>query len=215
MKRIAMLMVVMAMAIAAPASAGYLLYANSTDTVGANYGSSVTLSNNANMLADQAFVIPTNAYAMALTYTGDVNTGADFAKVRLLKTYMQLAPPSSWILAVNAGIDYAAATQDVRFWAGSGLSTTGTWYVNKLYDPIANVWGKTEMGSFDATGGNGSQLAPLFKVNVPAFKTSAPAGALNGYIFEITQIPIPEPGSMVAMLSGLVGLVGFGIRRRR
>ena len=26
---------------------------------------------------------------------------------------------------------------------------------------------------------------------------------------------VPEPGSMVVMFSGLVGLVGFGIRRRK
>jgi hypothetical protein len=34
---------------------------------------------------------------------------------------------------------------------------------------------------------------------------------------QITEIPTttPEPGSLVAMLSGLVGLVGYGIRRRK
>lgn len=31
----------------------------------------------------------------------------------------------------------------------------------------------------------------------------------------IPEAPIPEPGSMVALFSGLVGLVGFGIRRRK
>jgi hypothetical protein len=31
----------------------------------------------------------------------------------------------------------------------------------------------------------------------------------------ITDVPAPEPGSLMAMATGLVGLVGFGIRRRK
>jgi hypothetical protein len=31
----------------------------------------------------------------------------------------------------------------------------------------------------------------------------------------VFEFSVPEPGSMIAVLSGLIGLVGFGIRRRR
>lgn len=31
----------------------------------------------------------------------------------------------------------------------------------------------------------------------------------------VATAPVPEPGSMVALFSGLIGLVGFGIRRRK
>lgn len=37
--------------------------------------------------------------------------------------------------------------------------------------------------------------------------------AFGNYVLEVGQVP--EPGSMVAMFSGLVGLVGYGIRRRK
>jgi hypothetical protein len=37
----------------------------------------------------------------------------------------------------------------------------------------------------------------------------------TSHIAKFDNIMIPEPGSMFALLSGLVGLVGFGVRRRK
>ena len=39
----------------------------------------------------------------------------------------------------------------------------------------------------------------------------------GGIIYAVTadDAVIPEPSSLLAMLSGLVGLVGYGIRRRK
>jgi len=47
----------------------------------------------------------------------------------------------------------------------------------------------------------------------PIVSFEAPVGAIESWTIVATTVP--EPGSMVAMLSGLVGLVGYGIRRRK
>ncbi|MGI6294963.1 MAG: PEP-CTERM sorting domain-containing protein [Armatimonadota bacterium] len=39
--------------------------------------------------------------------------------------------------------------------------------------------------------------------------------AFTLYASTVAPVEVPEPGSMLAMFSGLVGLVGFGIRRRK
>lgn len=58
---------------------------------------------------------------------------------------------------------------------------------------------------------SGSQSAPTFTTNI-AFSGQPISLQL---VASAMPAEIPEPGSMVAVLSGLVGLVGFGIRRRK
>jgi len=53
--------------------------------------------------------------------------------------------------------------------------------------------------------------------NSPAIDTGIDTGLIpfSGSAPDIGAFETPEPGSMLAMFSGLVGLVGFGIRRRK
>ncbi len=55
---------------------------------------------------------------------------------------------------------------------------------------------------------SGKQATPNYTANI-AFTGEPIALQL------VAQSQVPEPGSMLAMFSGLVGLVGFGIRRRK
>jgi len=58
----------------------------------------------------------------------------------------------------------------------------------------------------------GSATNPAVTLVVPIVKTGTP-GRETAALYTLTQVP--EPGSMIALCSGLIGLVGFGIRRRK
>jgi len=63
---------------------------------------------------------------------------------------------------------------------------------------------------FDGTL-NGTSTSPLFDWTInDAGNYKGKDNALNAIL-----APVPEPGSILALASGLVGLVGFGIRRRK
>lgn len=212
------LLVCVLVALAASAQAAYVWNINSTDTAGANYGTAVTVGDPANANATQS-VISTNAsYAAAVVYSGGLD--ATFSKDVLRSRWFTTTPPQEWIIQAWSAGDYAMSTFDFRLWGGTTNVPTGTWYLYKYYDPFTQVWDTTSesfVSTVTAVAG-GTQASPALKLNLPAFKTNAPTAAGQGYIFALrnTEIAvIPEPGSMVAMLSGLVGLVGFGIRRRR
>jgi len=58
-------------------------------------------------------------------------------------------------------------------------------------------------------GVSGSSTAPTFTLATPLSYTG------NAISLQVVASTVPEPGSMVALFSGLIGLVGFGIRRRK
>ncbi|MDW8290022.1 MAG: PEP-CTERM sorting domain-containing protein, partial [Armatimonadota bacterium] len=35
------------------------------------------------------------------------------------------------------------------------------------------------------------------------------------YLLTLSLVPVPEPGGMVALATGIVGLLGYSMRRRR
>jgi hypothetical protein len=63
---------------------------------------------------------------------------------------------------------------------------------------------------FDGTQ-NGSSTNPIFTFEIPNAQNYK--GLSNA--LDVILAPVPEPGSILALASGLVGLVGFGIRRRK
>ncbi|MCE5322013.1 PEP-CTERM sorting domain-containing protein [bacterium] len=112
------------------------------------------------------------------------------------------------------------ATWHIKIWKQDGFvgdqikligwNPTGTYDVVKpvtlSIDSGSAICNGESVTSYTFTGAeNGSSTAPLFTWY---FDVS------EGQTYDLT-LAVPEPGSMVAMLSGLVGLVGFGIRRRK
>jgi len=85
---------------------------------------------------------------------------------------------------------------------GAGFDPQNAFFV-RLYQ------GETLLYTFDPTQ-NGTSTTPMFTATFPI-----EAGALLPNFFTLKREPIPEPGSMLALASGLVGLAGFAVRRRR
>lgn len=215
MKKV-LLVCVLVVALAGSASAlpNYIWNISCTDTNGANSGVAVNIGQFTPAgTAQQTYITSTSAYAAEVLYTGGLD--GTMAKTGLLQKDFRAVGSNVYILQVWAGTDYGMSTFDVRVWASTAAATKPAegWNLYKLYDPISQEWGKTKLNTtaLMATS-SGSASSPWFKGNLPSFKTGSPLGTGQGYIL---ALEIPEPGSMVAMLSGLVGLVGFGIRRRR
>jgi len=62
------------------------------------------------------------------------------------------------------------------------------------------------------TGIAGTKGTDFWQKSYTLGAADASGGAFQYFLLEAT---VPEPGSMVALFSGLVGLIGFGIRRRK
>jgi len=219
MKRIAMVCLLVMVVAGAASAAPYIWKTNATDTVGANAGVNVSVGVKtvSTTPIDQTFDTSNAAYMASVVYTGALD--ASLVKTNLYNTQYTTAAATTWILQAWAGSQYESASMDIRIWAATAATTkpTGTWTLYKLFDPISGVWGRESLGVVPIAASAGTQIAPWFKVNLPVSgnaKTPTPMDYGKGYILELSSV-VPEPGSMVAMLSGLVGLVGFGIRRRR
>jgi len=203
----------LALVVAGSASANYLWQANATSSANTYGGNALQFGYQAAAATTgQDWTTAGAAYCAVAT----LSAGVDGAKAALNKidkwTGSDRAPIYLAVWAVN---DYGGgANFDIRFWLGQTNTTGGVsakpLSVKVVYDPVGDMEG-TILGTAPITTG-GSQAAPKVKFNLPVAKTADPLSAGSTYILELS---VPEPGSMIAMLSGLVGLVGFGIRRRK
>jgi len=98
-------------------------------------------------------------------------------------------------------------------WGGSATPLTDNWQV-------MDVTTDTVVANFTFSGDDPADtaIAKYGATNVALVGAITPGTAASGagsVEYSIQQVPVPEPGSMVALFSGIVGLVGFGIRRRK
>jgi len=103
----------------------------------------------------------------------------------------------------------SAGTLTIKAWvSSSGKITSPDFYV-ALYDGVvtAGNYKSAKPVWVAPLNASGSSTAPQYTAVV----------SVDGYkrYTLVCSTQIPEPGSMAAVLSGLVGLVGFGIRRRK
>jgi len=131
-----------------------------------------------------------------------------------LSTYFTASEPTVWNLKLYVADAFPTADKGtditgvlLKMWAPSiaGADSTKD-YALKAGNTV--LW----TGKFFSTASTSAAVAPISY----AFNFSDNWGDLRGKTVDLTfGAAVPEPGSMVAMLSGLAGLVGFGIRRRK
>jgi len=131
---------------------------------------------------------------------------------------------------IRAPLVFPADPKDVRTWqfyvtgGGYSLDTGSTNFVLKVSKPADAQWAndgtvQVKIYSVGAFGGARTLLwdsAVTAASSTPLLIWTSPLQEANAgsYKFEMDAM-VPEPGSILALASGLVGLIGFGIRRRK
>lgn len=205
------------LALAGAASADYVWNTICCSSYGSNYGAQLRFGYKATTgTSQQSWPTPTLAYGGRLTYAGSLDAG--LVKTALYKTLYQNPDPSKYVLQAWVGPDWDIAdlgnTFDVRIWGSTTTNTPSAgWRLYKLYDPISDSWGRTELTAepIPNTAAGASMDAPWFSTSLPIYKTADPMQYRGGYILELS---IPEPGCMAAVLTGLAAL-GAAHRRRK
>jgi len=157
---------------------------------------------------DSQFPSPTAGYAeISITNGATTRINKDY-RAPITAANAGRANAKVWDLVLT--INGAASGNVALFgWIAATGKVDGTETIVELYRGAELLWTA-------APGASGTSTAPNFN-----------AAKANNFVFDGQSIPlqlrcytpggpiVPEPGSMVAMFSGLVGLAGFAIRRRK
>jgi len=149
---------------------------------------------NAKLSTSDPGIIPGNNQE-TIWYFQATNTNAD------APMYVTAWNLSTANYKMAAGLGYSVSMYELTGQGGSIVANSGYTFTNGV---TAASYGKWAAG----TGVSGTYN-----------QWTIGAGVNNVEYFEIVAqgpiVPTPEPGSLVALFSGLVGLVGYGIRRRK
>ncbi|MCE5198401.1 MAG: PEP-CTERM sorting domain-containing protein [Armatimonadota bacterium] len=188
----------------------------------------VGASGNNDFLPDWAWIVGAGNTGLATIVSGGVNGN------NCLKFDRTICPtPENWSTVIytspypwcNPVVGTPGQKYEVSFWAyGTGTLNfqSVSWYTldnqnvicngNEILDGssdtlqnynLTNQWTKYS-ATFTAKAGTQVESLSFRILNVGTY-----------YLDNVTMTAVPEPGSMLAMLSGFAGLVGFGIRRRK
>ncbi len=130
--------------------------------------------------------------------------------------WIQASAPASttieWNLTIDAGPSYVPTKMKLQLWNESTSATTdldSNWVTDPANAFKVTLYQGTEaLYTFDPTK-NGTSLQPMWT------KEYDWVAGHTDTTFKLRREPVPEPGSMLALLSGVVGLAGFAVRRRR
>jgi hypothetical protein len=180
----------MVLALSAVANA-YVFQAISSDPDDLNGMATITLKTDTTEKLTNMVANPGNASEIYVTSNGSDR----------LSQYFLAVEPAVWNLVVSAGSLYASDAVKIKLWSPSTAGADAEQcYELKQGDDVLYK------GAFFAAAGS---------IGVPTVALTLPyADAPIALTF--SQCPnVPEPGSMLAMFTGIVGLAGFAIRRRK
>lgn len=192
MKKTLILAAVMLFACAAMANA-WVVTASWKSPAGTLYNNNLTIGNPANSL----LTLPP---AQDGTLVGAISKEGNL----YFRFYQTAVPADTQWTILLWGNNYTAGTEGrFRVWIANAVGLDmRPWELRNAANEV--VW----TGAVDTT--KNAETKPWIDVMLPVINATDPQMAAT-YTFG----PVPEPGSVVALCSGLIGLVGFGIRRRK
>jgi hypothetical protein len=190
-------------------------------TLAALAGSLILAANTAQ--AGYTFVsIPTPAttvfggstLSLIATSSAGTMSGASFINIADVALSSTTVPPATDTTVINVSIGVQITNVPPPGTAASGvISGTGTLTITR-----SDTGGELSFITFGAVNNNGANIGGVTYTlsNLSYTPPTVNSGAGDGNISVlVTPNFIPEPGSMVMLGSGLVGVVGFGLRRMK
>lgn len=130
------------------------------------------------------------------------------------KIFDSLVTTYTWDMILETGGSYAGNPVSLAFWVPTAAEDFTGWtikaYKQELVEGNLVYVEKATLANPTVYNGSGNSSS----AQVIAYQTNLGTSVNQNWRF-VAMSEVPEPGSMVALFSGLVGLVGFGIRRRK